>query len=79
MPAENTIDIRAIITITTAALQTIVANGKALVGPDAKGHYRVDTADLVNRMVSKFLLEKDFEAYVSDIANYPPLRSETVQ
>ena len=34
------------------------------------------TAGLVNRMVSRFLLEKDFEAYVSDPGNYPPLSSD---
>jgi hypothetical protein len=49
------------------------------VGPDAKGHYRVDTADLVSHMVSRFLLERDFESYVKDISNYPKLTSETMQ
>ena len=79
MSAEDTIEVRAVVTMTTAALRTIVANAKALVGPDAKGHYRVDTADLVSHMVSRFLLERDFETYVNDISNYPKLTSETMQ
>ncbi|MFA7425687.1 MAG: hypothetical protein WCZ16_11565 [Desulfosarcinaceae bacterium] len=79
MSAADTIEVRAIVTMTTSALQTIVANAKALVGPDARGHYRVDTADLVSHMVSRFLLERDFEAYVKDIDNYPKLTPETMQ
>lgn len=73
MSGIDTIEVRALVTMTTASLQAIVANAKALVGKDEKGHYRVDTAGMVNRMVSKFLLENDFEAYVGDAANYPPL------
>jgi hypothetical protein len=79
MSAGDTIEVRAIVTMTTSALQTIVANAKALVGPDAKGHYRVDTADLVSHMVSRFLLEKDFETYVNNISNYPRLTPDTMQ
>ena len=79
MSSVDTIEVRAIITMPTAALQAIVANAKALVGPNAKGHYRVDTAELVNRMVSRFLSEKGFETYVGDMANYPSLTSESMQ
>jgi hypothetical protein len=79
MSDHDTIEVRAIVTLSTAALQTIVRNAKALVGPNAKGHYRVDTAGLVNLMISKFLMEKDFAAYVGDPANYPSLRSESMQ
>jgi hypothetical protein len=39
----------------------------------------VDTADLVSHMVSRFLLDRDFEAYVKDIGNYPKLTPETMQ
>ncbi len=56
--------------MTTAALQSIVANCKRLTQPDAKGHYRVDTADKVGEMISRFLLERDFETFVKDIGNY---------
>ena len=79
MPDNDTIEVRALVTLPTEALQTIVGSAKALVGPNAKGHYQVDTADLVNHMISKFLMEKDFTAYVRDLANYPSLRSESMQ
>jgi hypothetical protein len=67
---HDTITVSSLVTMTTVSLQTIVANAKALSGPDAKGHYRVDTAEIVNRLVSKFLLEKNFEGFVSDTENY---------
>ena len=79
MSDHDTIEVRAIVTLSTAALQTIVSNAKAIVGANAKGHYRVDTAGLVNRMISKFLMEKNFAAWVADTANYPALRSESMQ
>ena len=58
------------IQISANALQAIVANAKrtATKGPD--GTYRVDTADYVGTMVSRFLEEKDFDGYVMDINNY---------
>ena len=33
-------------------------------GRNEKGHYTVDTADKVSEMISRFLLEKDFEGFV---------------
>ena len=72
MTDVDTIEVHARVTMTTASLQTIVATAKAAAGKDERGRYRVDTADMVNRMVSRFLLEKGFEAWVQDEANYPP-------
>jgi hypothetical protein len=68
--AQNTIVVRANVEMTTASLQAIVANAKQVSGADEKGVYRVDTADQVNAMISRFLLENDFEGFVKDIANY---------
>ena len=68
--AQNTIVVRANVEMTTASLQAIVANAKQVSGPDGKGVYRVDTADQVSAMISRFLLENDFEGFVKDIANY---------
>jgi len=50
--------------------QAIVANAKQVLGPDEKGVYRIDTADQVSAMISRFLLENDFEGFVKDITNY---------
>ena len=69
--SRQTLLVRANVELTPAALQAIVRNAKEIAGPDEKGVYRVDTADMVSKMISKFLLEKDFETYVQDMANYP--------
>jgi hypothetical protein len=61
---KNTIVVNANVEMTTRSLQTIVENAKKKVGRDEKGFYRVDTADKVSEMISRFLLEKDFEDYV---------------
>jgi hypothetical protein len=67
---KQTIKVHANVEITVASLQAIVENGKAIAGKNEKGVYRVDTADKVAEMISRFLLEKDFESFVSDIENY---------
>ena len=68
--SKDTIVVRANVEMTTASLQAIVQNAKEVSGPDEKGVYRLDTADKVAEMISRFLLEKDFESYVKDIDNY---------
>lgn len=59
---KDTILVHANVEMTTASLEAIVTNAKKL--------SRKDTADLVGEMISKFLLEKDFEAYVKNLDNY---------
>jgi hypothetical protein len=71
MAASNDmITVRVNVDIPTDALKTIVATAKQIVGPDEKGHFRVDTADKVGEMISRFLLENDFEQYVDNPQNY---------
>ena len=70
---ENAIRINAIVDISTNALEAIVENSKKMAGKDSKGHYRVDTAEIAGRMISKFLFENDFEAYVKNSDNYPEI------
>lgn len=67
----KTLPVRVVVDIRPSALEAIVENVKKIVGPDRKGIYRVDTADKVGEMISRFLMEKDFEGYVKDIRNYP--------
>jgi hypothetical protein len=67
---EDTITVHANVEMTTASLQAIVDHVKKIAGTDKKGIYRVDTADKVSEMISRFLMEKDFEGYVKDIQNY---------
>ena len=68
--AIDTIEVHANIIMTTESLKTIVKNTKKMVGMNEKGHYKVDTADAVSGMVSRFLLEMDFESFVKDEKNY---------
>lgn len=68
--ARDTILIQVNVEITTEALQTVVANAKKLAGRNEKGFYRVDTADAVSNMISRFLLENDFEGYAKNLDNY---------
>ena len=67
---KDTLMVRANVEMTAASLQAIVENAMKVSGPDEKGVYRVDTADKVSEMVSRFLLENDFENFVKNVDNY---------
>jgi hypothetical protein len=58
------------IELSAASLQAVVANSKKKAGADEKGRYRVDTADALAALISTFLLENDFDAFVRDVDNY---------
>jgi len=68
--SKDTMVIRANVEMTTASLQAIVETAKKVAGRDEKGRYRVDTADKVSEMISRFLLENDFESFVKNIDNF---------
>jgi hypothetical protein len=67
---KETLLVRANVEMTAASLQAIVENAKKISGPNEKGGYRVDTADKVSEMISRFLLENDFENFVKNVDNY---------
>ena len=67
---DNRVLINATIEVPSVALQIVVETARRMTGRDEKGHYRVDTAELVNRLLSRFVLEKDFVGFVSDRKNY---------
>jgi hypothetical protein len=70
LQSQDTISVNVVVEMTTASLKAIVKNAKRLSGRNAKGHYTVDTADSVSEMISRFLLERDFEAFVTNQKNY---------
>lgn len=70
MPETKTILINAQIELSIHALETIVETAKQLTGRNDKGHYHVETADVVNRLISLFLAEKDFDSFVADGSRY---------
>ncbi len=67
---KDLIEVRVNVKITTSSLQSIVESCKKIAGRNEKGHYQVDTADKVSEMISRFLLENNFEVYVKDIKNF---------
>ena len=69
-PSHEQLTIHVNVQISASALQTIVANAKKVAPRDGAGSFRVDTADWVSQMISKFLNEKNFEDFVKDSSNY---------
>lgn len=71
MVAEtDMVTVRVNVDLPAKALQTIVQTLKTVVGPDDKGHYRVDTADQTGEIISRFLNENGFGEYVNNPKNY---------
>ena len=68
--SKDMITVHVNVEITAASLQTIVETVKRIAGRNENGVYRVDTADKVSKMISRFLFDNDFEGYVKDIENY---------
>ena len=56
--------------ITVGALKAVVANAKAVAGTDDRGVYRVDTADKLGEIISRFLDCRDFDGFAKDLENY---------
>jgi hypothetical protein len=67
---KKTVVVHVNIEMTALSLKNIVNMGKKLAGRNENGHYLIDTADLVGEMVSRFLMEKDFECYVENPDHY---------
>ena len=67
---SDTLSVHVNIRISASALQAIVANAKRTAPKSPDGTYRVDTADYVGTMVSRFLADRDFDSFVMDIDNY---------
>ena len=70
LKTKDTIAVNTNVTMTTASLEAIVDNARNIAGRNEKGFYSIDTAEIVNEMISRFLLGNDFEEYVKNIENY---------
>ena len=66
----NTVRVNVTVAIAGETLQTIVQTAKDIVGRNEKGHYRIDTADLLEDLLSKFIAGKDFASFAADPENY---------
>lgn len=58
------------IELSAASIQAVVANSKKTAGTNAQGRFRLDTADALAALISKFLQEKDFDTFARDTENY---------
>lgn len=58
------------IELSAASLQSVVANAKQKAGANEQGRYRVDTADALSALISKFLENNRFDDFVRDLDNY---------
>ena len=67
---RDTVVIHVNVEISTQTLQKIVENAKQAAGRNEKGHYRVDTADKVSELISRFMEENGFDQYVADTDKY---------
>ncbi len=71
MSEKEILTVNANADITAASLQAVVENVKKIASSEGEGGYPLDPADVVSEMISRFLLEKDFENFVKDEGNYP--------
>jgi hypothetical protein len=69
-PANDKLSVHVNVEISAVALQAIVANAKRTAPRDSDGNYRVDTADCVSAIISRFLAVRDFDSFVMDVDNY---------
>jgi len=67
---SDTVRVNVTLAVAGETLQTIVRTAKEIVGRNEKGHYRIDTADLLEDLLSNFINENRFDAYVADRENY---------
>ena len=67
---QDMVTVQVNLDIGVEALKSVVANAKAVAGKNDRGVYRVDTADKLGEMISKFLLKADFQKFAQDLENY---------
>jgi len=72
---EDSVRVHVNLQIRTTTLTAVVANAKKAAGPDPDGYYRVDTADVLSELISRFLGQADFESYVEAPDNYRFLKN----
>ena len=70
MTDQSTLRVNVNIELPEKALQIIVQQCKAHTGRNAKGHYRVDTADKVSELVSKYVQSEDFLKFINNPVHY---------
>ena len=67
---QSTVRVHVNIELSAASLQAVVANCKIMARKDEHGPHRLDTADALSALISRFLQENGFEAFAQDMNNY---------
>ena len=77
--SENTpmVNVHVNIDVPASCLQAVVSTWKKKSAEAAQDRQHFDTADTLANLITRFLLEKDFEAYTRDESNYIPARIGT--
>jgi len=72
--SENTpmVNVHVNINVPASCLQAVVSNWKKKSAEAGQDRQQLDTADTLAELISRFLLEKNFEAYTRDESNYIP-------
>jgi hypothetical protein len=70
--SENTplVNVHVNINLPAACLQAVVSNWKKKSAQEGQGRHHFDTADALSELITRFLLEKNFEEYTKDESNY---------
>ena len=66
---KETLLVNVNVELTATSLQAIVENAKEITGRDSDGVYRIDTAEKVSHVISRFLLENDFKYLYNHVKN----------
>jgi len=74
--SEKTITINAIIDIQTDTLETIVANETKAARSSKIKSRAIDTAGKIGELISRFLIENDFDSFAKDTLNYTSQKTE---
>ncbi|HSM73060.1 MAG TPA: hypothetical protein VK852_00395 [Desulfobacterales bacterium] len=69
-PKSPLIRVHVNIELAAETLQTVVATCKARAGADQQARYRVDTADALAGLISRFLQDAGFDQYCKDPNHY---------
>lgn len=67
---RKTIAIHVNVEVTPRALESVMNEAKKRLTSQVRKESRIDTADYIGLMITKFLVEKDFDSYVADPLNH---------
>lgn len=70
---DDMLNVHVNIDVPAGAVKAVVENAKQMTGKNEQGHYRIDTADMLSKMISRFLKVNDFQKFAENRDNYKEL------